>query len=415
MKVILSTGHGRLHLVQSATHLGRQGVDITLVQGWVPHNPDSWLVRLLSRIAGSHNLAAGFRKRRPEEFKGPIRTCAFSEFFLNFLFLLSRKLGWPSRSVAAKWGWQLFGWQTRRYLRDADIFHVRSGAGQGGAIAAAKSRGMKVITDHSIAHSVFMEKALRSEYQEAEVPFMLGSNDPFWSLVLKDCVDADVVLVNSYFVKQTFVEAGFVPEKIAVAYLGVRTDFQGLKKNYAMSLPLRLLFTGGFGFRKGAKYLLQALQILDQKGIAYEFTVAGTAAEAAGLLRKYPVKGKINLLGHIPQEDLKTLLANADIYVFPSLSEGCASSLMEALAAGLPVVTTVESGAPITEAVSGCLVPAKDAGALADKIEWLKNNPAEAERIGCAAAQLIRENYTWEHYAKKVKEVYEQLLKEKCS
>ena len=62
MTTILSSGYGRLHLAQSAEYLGRAGVDVKLVCGWVPKNPDSWLVRLCSKIVG-RNLAPGLRKR----------------------------------------------------------------------------------------------------------------------------------------------------------------------------------------------------------------------------------------------------------------------------------------------------------------------------------------------------------------
>ena len=410
MRIILSTGNGRLHLVQSAVNLEKQGVDITLVQGWVPKNPDSWMVRLSAKIIGRHNLADGFKKRRPDSFHGKIVTCTFSEFFIQFLFHLSRKTGFIARNKAALYGWKTFGWQTRKYLKDAQIFHVRSGAGQGGAIEKAKKKEMKVVVDHSAAHPAFMEKALRQEYEEAKKPYMKGPNDCFWELVLKDCENADILLVNSEFVKKTFVNEGYPEKKIYVAYLGVRKDFQGLKNIYSIKDKIKLLFTGNFGILKGAKYILKALQILDKKDILYELNVAGTYEEAKEIINKYPIKGELNLLGHIPQDNLKELLNNADIYIFPSLCEGCASSLMEALAAGLPAVATDESGAPITDNINGCIVPSKNETALSNKIEWLVNNPRERERIGRAAVLLIRENYTWENYARKVVSIYEKCL-----
>ena len=62
MTVILSSGYGRLHLAQSAEWLGRAGVWVGLVCGWVPKNPNSWLVRLCSKFVG-RNLSAGMKKR----------------------------------------------------------------------------------------------------------------------------------------------------------------------------------------------------------------------------------------------------------------------------------------------------------------------------------------------------------------
>jgi glycosyltransferase involved in cell wall biosynthesis len=410
MKVLLSTGLGRLHLVQSATHLAQHGVDVALIQGWSPRDPDSLLVRLLARLSGHKHLAAGLRKRRPEEFRGTIRTCAFAEFLHTALVLSSRKTGLPPMPQAASWAWSVFGGQTKRHLRDADVFHVRSGAGGGGAIEAAKRRGMKVVVDHSIAHPAFMKRVLKPEYDDAGAEFSLGPTDPLWARVLADCEAADVLLVSSDFVKQTFIEAGMRPEKIRVAYLGVRDDFHALKQSYALAGRLRLVFTGSFGIRKGAKYILQALQMLDQQGVDYEFTVAGATNEAAGIIERFPVKGSVRFVGHIPQDNLKKLLAKSDIYLFPSLCEGFSSSLFEAMSAGVPVITTIESTARITDGVDGSVVPSKDAQAIADKIIWLRNNPAEFERIGRNAAQLVRDRYTWDRYAQEVINVYKELV-----
>lgn len=410
-RVILSTGPGRLHLVQSATHLSAHGVDMTLVQGWIPRHTDTWLVGTLARLAGHKHLGAGLTKRRPPDFRGKMKSCATAEFLHTFFTVTARKTGLLPAREAGYWGWRLFGWQTKRHLRDANIFHVRSGAGRGGAIACAKRRGMAVIADHSIAHPAFMKRQLESEYNEAGIPFTFGPDDPLWTGVLQDCDEADIVLVSSDFVKDTFVEAGMKPDKIKVAYLGVRSDFQGLKQDYSLPHRLRLVFTGGFGVRKGARYILQALQLLDDAGVDYEFTLAGATNEAASLFERFPVKGTIRRLGHIPQDDLKGLLAESDIYLFPSLAEGFSSSLFEAMSAGVPVITTIESTARIADGIQGCVVPSKDAAAIAAKILWLRDNPDRFRAIGLAAADLVRDRYTWENYAADVAAIYDDTLR----
>jgi glycosyltransferase involved in cell wall biosynthesis len=269
---------------------------------------------------------------------------------------------------------------------------------------------MVVIADHSIAHPAFMKRHLGPEYAEAGLPFTFGPEDPLWTGVLQACDEADIVLVSSDFVKGTFVEAGMSPDKIKVAYLGVRSDFQGLKRDYSLPPRLRLVFTGGFGLRKGAKYILQALQLLDRAGVDYEFTIAGATTEAGRLFEQMPVAGTIRLLGHIPQDDLRGLLAESDIYLFPSLAEGFSSSLFEAMSAGLPVITTIESTARIRDGVEGCVVPSKNAAAIAEKIVWLRGNPDKLESIGRAAAKLVRDRYTWNHYADDVVRVYESAM-----
>ena len=94
-----------------------------------------------------------------------------------------------------------------------------------------------------------------------------------------DCEEGNRLLVNSDFVKNTFIEYGFDANKIDVVYLGVRSDFFGLEKSYELTGPLKILFTGGFGFRKGAEYSLRAMQKLDELKVDYEYIVVGSNAE----------------------------------------------------------------------------------------------------------------------------------------
>ncbi len=404
-----------MHLVQSALWLKRAGLDISLVQGWVPCLNAS-LLNWLGRLIGHQRLAYGMLQRRPPELNGSLHACATAEFLHQFLMRLAR-IGVGEHWRSATVSWRFFGWCSSRYLKNASVFHVRSGAGQGGAIVKARKNGMKIVVDHSIAHPAFMEKQLADEYQRYNEPFGMSEDNPFWKLVLQDCSDADMILVNSEFVKQTFVEAGFCEKKIRVVYLGVRRDFFFLKERYDFTdrmkqdLPARLLFTGGFGFRKGAEYLLQAVKLLLIRGVTIELTVVGSYAEAGAILDEFKSdRLPVTLVGHIPQDDLKGYFRESDIYVFPSLAEGCASSGMEALAAGLCVVTTFESGLPVRDGNTGYIVPSKNAVAIADKIEWLCRNPAEVEQTGCRAAAQISSCYTWEKYAEGVAKVYEEAL-----
>ena len=473
MVSILSIGYGRLHLVQTADWLCKVGVVVKLVCGWVPKNPEGWLVRLCSKIIG-RNLSAGMKKRSITlQNGGEVVPCAWVDFFCNALFWLEHKIcRGRKHGEAAALAWKIFGWQTKRHIkkiagdvltqrrRGAErmkiVFHVRSGAGHGGAIKLAHKIGVPVVVDHSIAHPAYMEKHLRPEYEENGAVFDLGTSSPFWRLIVEDCEWADALLVNSFFVRDTFIEQGYPAEKIKVVYLGTRPDFFGLRKVKAANRgerKLRLLFTGGFGFRKGAEYILAAVKMLMEKAtVPFEMDVVGDYSGAKGLIERFNNhveqvehvrggeiysrverveggemdgcvgastcstrsawlnKSPITFHGPVPQDDLKKFLAQADIYVFPSLAEGCACSGMEAMAAGLCVVATHEAGFPIEDGVNGCVVPGKNAEAVAEKIMWLMEHPDEIDRIGAAAAELIRTKFTWEQYAENVKKIYEELV-----
>lgn len=402
IRVVLST-LGPLHLIKSAEYLSKL-VDINVVQGWIPKWWNKWILSIASKIQ-HRDIYKTIKKRTPDCLYGRNHSVALPDiiFWARVLF----KLG--SRQKASTNAALMYGKMSQKYIKDADIYHVRSGSGGNGAIETARSRGMKVIVDHSIAHPAFMDMQLRPEYERNGERFDLGLSSPFWQGIVEECEKTDVLLVNSDFVKKTFVDNGFCEDKIKVVYLGVRVDFVGLKKDWSLeNETLRILFTGGFGIRKGAEYILRALCALDSMNVQYEMTVVGTNS-ADSMLRQY-APAHIKFVNTIPQNELKAYLANSDVYLFPSLCEGCASSGMEALAAGLPVIATEESGLPIVNGENGVIVESKNVDAIVDAILTLKDNCHLREHVGLNAMHNISTNYTWKRYADEVVKIYKSVL-----
>lgn len=398
MKIILST-FGPLHLIKSAEALSKY-VEVKIIQGWIPTWWNKWLLVFLDRIVG-YKLSKTINKRTPMGLKATNIGIGLPEFYLWFTrFYLKNK---NANVIAAK----LYGKLSIRYIKNADIFHVRSGSGLGGAIEKAKDKGMKVIVDHSIAHPSFMDMQLKPEFDKYNLIFNLGTYNRFWQSVLDDCSKADILLVNSNFVKDTFVNAGYDSNKIKVVYLGVRDDFSELKKDYKINGPIKLLFTGSFGFRKGGEYILKAIKKMEKANIDIHLTIIGGVTGAQELLKRYPVKN-IKCTGVIPQDEMKIYLSEADIYIFPSLCEGCAQSGMEALKAGLPVIATYESGLPIINGKNGIIIESKNEDAIVKAIIELKENNELRQSLGKNAAYLMKD-YTWDKYARNICDIYESL------
>lgn len=371
MKVLLSTGIGRLHFTEAALYIARV-VDVLEVVG------DSGIARFVSRVS---TLAD--------------RIC---------------NCGYGMRAFA----WMLSGWASIGHMGGKDVFHVRSGAGRGGAIRAAKRLGMKVLVDHSALHPAESNLNLEEDCSRWGVPAPVNPNVGIWENVMKDCVDADMVMVNANHIRNSFVMHGFDPTRIRVAYLGVRNDFRGVAFQRMESVKVndvpRVLYTGNFSILKGAEYILDSLRILNRRGVKVQYDIVGAVSVPKAMManiRELPIA----FHGPVLQDNLKQFLAESDIYLFPSLADGCAQSGMEALTAGLPVVATYQSGLPIKDGETGCIVPMKNAQAIADKIEWLIANPKERDRIGRNAAEMMRETYTWEKYAENVKTIYEELMR----
>ena len=407
MKVVLSSGLGPLHFVSSARFISKKVHSLRFLCGYIPSQNAAFLMRIVSFLRGK-KIDGAIKKRKIDCEAVDVHSCLFSECFNQFLMIVNRIVKGIYKKCY-RIAWSFFGWESCFYLQKVDVFHVRSGSGQGGAIKKAKRLGMKVIVDHSALHPAQSYENLENEFIKWGGKPTINPNAGVWVNVLRDCKDADMIVVNAEHIKDSFIKYGYPKEKLRVVYLGVRSDFQGLKENYTVNGDFRVLFTGGFILLKGAEYILESLRILHSRGVPVHYDIVGQVSAPSLLLNKYKDLN-ITFHGQVPQDELKTFLHDADCYLFPSLADGCAQSGMEALSAGLPVVATYQSGLPITDGESGCVVPMKDAEAIANKIEWLIAHPEERESLGRNAAKMMREKYTWEKYAENMVKVYEEMV-----
>ena len=409
LNVIISTGPGRLHLFESAVSLKKYGINTKVISGWIPSPmiPDIFL-NFIGFFAGRSNISYGLRKRSPKELnRNEIYSCGFSEFTIQFLFLLS-KIKLISRDNAAVIGWTLFGRQSKKYLSGNDVFHVRSGAGHGNAIKKAKKLGMLVIVDQSIAHPSEMIKQLSKTYSKSKIPVSLNSG--IWKMVLDDCYKSDYILVNSDYVKNSFIDYGFQSSKIFVNPLGIRSDFYNIKTDYSINGKIKLLYTGGFIKRKGVHLIIKAIEILHNKKYDVQIDFIGSTSDEIDIPKNLITDSVINLHGHLPQDDLKSFFKNSDMYVFPSYCEGAAQSLKEAMAAGLPVIATEQSGAPIVDNENGIIIPDDSVMPIVKSIELLSKNMELRKKLGKNASQTIQNNHTWKNYATRLADFYFNII-----
>ena len=265
-----------------------------------------------------------------------------------------------------------------------------------------------MITDHSIAHPKFMEDTLSAEYSHFGMESDIKAGDALWTVVLKDCDQADYLLVNSDFVKDTFLKHGYPADRIRVAYLGVRESFFHLKKDYVIQGPIKLIFTGNLDLRKGARVLFEALRKLRAQGMDIRLELIGGMTNGKLVLRDED-RAFFTSKGFVLPEELRPSLASADLFVFPTLIEGSSRSAMEAAAAGLPVITTTHCGLPLKDEHSVVYVPVGDVDALVSSIIRLVGDKALRERLGRNAADEISRKYTWDKYGQALAGIYQEI------
>jgi glycosyltransferase involved in cell wall biosynthesis len=411
LKAIIATGFGKLHFHETARALAAAGVEVNFLTGWVPKDNQTALVDLLGKFLGEKHLAARMASRQIRIPGVTVTPVAWVEVAGTFIKLIQRTRVIPL-DLAYGMEFRVAAWGSRKYLRDADVLLVRSGAGQSGAIRKARKNGMAIVTDHSIAHPSFVHEALREEFARFGMAAGYDSRADLWKLVLRDCADADLLLVNSDFVKKTFVEQGYATEKVRVAYLGVREEFFDLKRDYRIDGPVRILFTGNFDIRKGVRILLEAIRQCRRSGLDVRLELMGNLGNGAPCLQP----GDEIFFTHTPFAPLTQVAASfakTDLFVFPTFAEGSSRSGMEAAAAGLPIITTENCGLPLQHGKSAIYVPANDAASLAQAIGLVSADEALRTSIGRNAMRTVTENYTWDQYGRQVAQYLKEAVEKR--
>ncbi len=164
---------------------------------------------------------------------------------------------------------------------------------------------------------------------------------------------------------------------------------------------------------KGQKYLIEAVQILKDKGLNVKCLVVGSGSleqELRNLVTAKEVEDRVFFLG--TRTDLPELFSAMDMFVFPSLWEGLPLSLLSAMAAGLPIITTHAGGIRdvIVDGEDGIVVPGSDASAIAKAIEKVLNDKELRKMLSENARQKVLQYYSAEVMTRNLEVKYEELI-----
>ena len=147
--------------------------------------------------------------------------------------------------------------------------------------------------------------------------------------------------------------------------------------------PGRVLFCGSLSLRKGVQYVRAAAAALESRP-HFKFVFAGSATPEARARLTAP---NIELLGHLGKEALVRELERADVFLFPSLAEGAAGTVLEAMASGLPIIATRAAGVDFTDGESGIIVPPRDPDAIAAAVLRICEDRPLRDAMAASAAR----------------------------
>ena len=414
--VAVSNGFHKMHLATAAREANDRGFLKLLVTGAYPTPAFRRLLRALP-VRGTARL------RRLEHRGEDIPLERVQVLFLpELLERLARALarvpllGRLSETLVVA-TYRLYGRKAARALvraQGARIYHFRAGFG-GRSIDRARELGMVTLSDQALVHPRLLGPLVdgRGRMPDPDAPLPLPT-DGIARAALEDFERSDAVVVSSPFVKETFMRAGWSPERVHVAYTGIDENFfeygqVPVPRRPVPSGPLPLLFASVLSRRKGAETLIEALELVGSR-IDWDLVVAGPVGrDIAAKHRPFFADPRVVVLGSLARPEFKAQLIARGVFAFPTNAEGSARAVWEALACGCYVITTPNAGSIVEDGVHGALVPPGDAESLAEAIVAADSDRERIAEIGNRNAELIASSYRQSAYGDALARIYADL------
>lgn len=236
----------------------------------------------------------------------------------------------------------------------------------------------------------------------------------------------DFFIVMSEDMQKDLIRIGCPQEKIKVHYHGINTvRFKYKNRKYAEKNGLNILMCGTLEPKKAQDQVIAALRLWEKSKTSehsFQITFMGDGhlrAKLESLIESFGWRDRVNFLGHVPHNSSRLVeeYMKADIFTLPSVTikgdkEGIPGTLVEAMANGLPVVSTYHAGIPdlITDGHDGLLVEENDAKALSDALGRLIEDRDMREKLGTAAAITASIKCIFQNKTADLEKIYDELL-----
>jgi glycosyltransferase involved in cell wall biosynthesis len=246
---------------------------------------------------------------------------------------------------------------------------------------------------------------------------------------------AQIILKNKlfcFFMRQTFGKAKKIvvlAEKVAQQLIDMGIDknkivlmstmfdgalFDGIKKK-SVDNKITLLFLSRFAAGKGLMELLDAFNSIRIRHPEVSLHLVGDGSEKLAVEKKISalnLKENVTLPGYIHGKEKAQELVDADIFILPSYSEGCPVALLEAMAAGLPIIATNVGGIPdiITDGENGVLLTSHTPDAIENGINKMLENKINRQKIGMLNKKIAWENYESKVATPKLEKIYKKIV-----
>jgi glycosyltransferase involved in cell wall biosynthesis len=299
---------------------------------------------------------------------------------------------------------------SRHFRPETDIYVGWSSFSERG-LRRAHEHGAVTILERGSAHIEHQRDLLLEEYARCGVAGQLPAPD-IVGKELREYQLADYISIPSGFVKRTFLDKGFPEDRLLRVPYGV--NLSEFRQAPRQDDTFRVVFVGSMSLRKGVHYLLQAYAELGLRD-AELWLIGNLLPEMEHFFRRY--EGRFRYFGHLPQSDLFRHLSQASVFALCSIEEGMAMVQAQAMACGLPLICTTNTGGEdlIEDGQEGFIVPIRDVAALKEKILYFYDHPEECRRMGQLARRKVSEGLTWDSYGERMCAEYGRILSGKTT
>lgn len=282
------------------------------------------------------------------------------------------------------------------------------------ALREAAAQGSRIICDRGSWHILEQRRIVENEYEKWGLP---RNEAPFYDwLVERELSDydlADLVVVPSTAAARSFERQGVDRQRLQVNPYGVDLRRFHVDEHAARD-AYRIISVGTVSLRKGQQYLIEAYNAVRSSRTSLD--LVGALHKSSGAFLHMASGPDIELTGHVSRSRVAERMQRAAVFALASVEEGLAMVIVEAMACGLPVVVSEATGGSdiVEEGVTGFVVPAGDAQALADRLHFLLSTPDVAREMGMNAARWATQQQGWSMYGERAANLVRRLASEAC-
>jgi glycosyltransferase involved in cell wall biosynthesis len=275
------------------------------------------------------------------------------------------------------------------------------------SLAAARRLSMKTVVERGSTHIEWQRDQLQEEMRLTGLPVDLPSSRTV-EQELAEYDSADFISVPSAFAATTFVNKGVPASKLLVNPYGVDLhmfDVSDAVRPHRQEAGIQVLHVGRVSARKGVHYLADAVSRVQ----GARLTLVGSEEEG---IRKFLGQPSTAVIGAVAGSELPSWYRAADVFCLLSIEEGLALVIVQAMAMGLPVIATPNTGAEelIEHGVHGFIVPPRDPAAAAERIQQLAGDESLRRRMGQQARARVAERFDWTHYGNRARAHYLRIM-----